>query len=133
MVCRCNLAEVEGDSVASLCLFGCLCTTRETLICGTPIWASVAHPWCATHIKPLIFITSGARLHNIYGAPHLGAPRIGCATGNKYGAPLICFLFIFFSRIQQKYTVYSTKIYSIQQKCKDIHISNTGIHQNTSI
>jgi hypothetical protein len=44
-------------------------TTRETLICGAPFWASVAHPWCATHIKPLIFITSGARLH----APRLRA------------------------------------------------------------
>jgi hypothetical protein len=36
-------------------------TTRKTLICGAPIWASVAHLWCATHIKPLVFITRGAR------------------------------------------------------------------------
>jgi hypothetical protein len=45
--------------------FACPChqlsTTRKTLICGASIWASVAHLWCATHIKPLIFITRGAR------------------------------------------------------------------------
>jgi hypothetical protein len=68
----------------------------------------------------------------IRGAPRRGAPRI-ISAAHPIGAPLVCFLFVFFSRIQQKYTVYSTKIYSIQQKYKDIHISNTGIHQNTSI
>jgi hypothetical protein len=44
-------------------LLFCFGTTRKTLICGAPFWGSVAHPWCATHIKPLVFITSGARLY----------------------------------------------------------------------
>jgi hypothetical protein len=40
-------------------------------------------------------------MHNIYGAPKGGAPRIGCATDIKIGAPQICFPF-YFSRKKLK-------------------------------
>jgi hypothetical protein len=54
-------------------------TTRKTLICGAPIWASVAHLWCATHIKPLVFITRGARPHapwlSVLSVEHLEGVR----------------------------------------------------------
>jgi hypothetical protein len=56
-----------------------LFTTRETLICGAPIWASVAHLWCTTHIKPLVFITRGARPRvprlSVLSVEHLGGVR----------------------------------------------------------
>jgi hypothetical protein len=45
----------------------------------------VAHPiTCATH--------------NICGAPKGGAPRKGCATDIKIGAPQICFPFYFYKK-----------------------------------
>jgi hypothetical protein len=90
-----------------------LFTTRRNPICGAPLWGLVAHMWWATHIKLLVYIISGARLyaprlcvisvahpnacatHNICGAPKGGAPRIGCATDIKIGAPQICFPFYF--------------------------------------
>jgi hypothetical protein len=89
-------------------------TTRRNPICRAPFWGLVAHLWCATHIKPLVYIISGACLyaprlcvlsvahpnacgtHNICGAPKGGAPRIGCATDIKISAPQICFPFYFF-------------------------------------
>jgi hypothetical protein len=46
---------------------------------------SVAHP--------ITYVT-----HNICGAPKGGAPRIGCATDIKIGAPQIYFPFYFFRK-----------------------------------
>jgi hypothetical protein len=104
-------------------------TTRRNHICGAPFWGLVAHLACAMHIKPQVTFICGARpcapriciisvahpitcdTHSICGAPHLGAPRIGCATDIQNGAPLICFPFFF-----QKYsrnTKYTAEIYSI--------------------
>jgi hypothetical protein len=105
-------------------------TTRRNPICGAPFWGLVAHLACATHIKPQVTFICGARpcapriwivsvahpimcaTHSICGAPHLGAPRIRCATDIKNGAPQICFPFYFF-RKYSKNTQYTAEIYSI--------------------
>jgi hypothetical protein len=55
-------------------------TTRKTLICGAPIWASMAHQWCATHIKPLVFTTSGARPR----APQLSVLSVAHLCGVRH-------------------------------------------------
>jgi hypothetical protein len=132
------------------------CTTvyffqyNPTLLGETLPVEQVAHLACAMHIKPHVSFICGARpcapricvipvahpntcvTHNICGAPHLGAPRIGCATDIKNGAPLICFPFVFFSKIQQKYIVYSKKytIYSTNAKIyTSVTQEFTEIHQ----
>jgi hypothetical protein len=107
----------------------------------------VTHLPCATYMKPHITFIRGARLSapridvmtvahcstcatdSAYGARRFGAPRIGCVTDIKNGAPQICLPFYFFSKIQQKYTIYSRK-YTVYSRNLKVYISNTGIHRN---
>jgi hypothetical protein len=101
-------------------------TTRRNPICGAPFRGLVAHLACATHIKPQVTFICGARLcaprigvipmahpstcatHSLCGAPKGGAPRIGCATDIKIGAPQICFPFYFFRKYSRN-THYTAK------------------------
>jgi hypothetical protein len=100
-------------------------TTRRNLICRALFWSFVAYLACATHMKPQVTFICGVRLcapligvisvahpitcatHSVCGAPRFGAPRIGCATDIKNGAPQICFPFYFFRKYSKntQYTI----------------------------
>jgi hypothetical protein len=115
-------------------------TTRRNPICGAPFWDLVAHLACATHIKPQVSFICGAcpcaprigvipvahpstcATHSLCGAPKGGAPRIGCATD--------MFSILFFSKIQQKYIVYSRK-YIVYSRNAKVYTSVT--HEFTEI
>jgi hypothetical protein len=55
MVRRCNLVEVEGDGVASLCVFECLC---EIVLWPMPIRLSRGRPWWLYICSQLGFTSS---------------------------------------------------------------------------
>jgi hypothetical protein len=75
-----NVQLEQGASNVNMETLFLFPTTRKTLICGAPIWASVAHQWCATHIKPLVFITSGTPQH----APRLCVLSVAHLRGVRH-------------------------------------------------
>jgi hypothetical protein len=103
-------------------------TTRETLICGAPV---VRHAYQATGIYYQWSTPTCVTVKcHIRGAPRRGAPRI-ISAAHPIGAPLVCFLFVFFLEYSrntqytaQKYIIYSrnAKIYiSVTQEFTKIH------------